>query len=209
LIQYTIAKMLLQIGAVTLRPKEPFTWTSGIKSPIYCDNRLTISYPYIRDTIANGFQKIITEQFGAVDVLAGTATAGIPHAAFVAQKMMLPMAYVREKAKGHGKENRIEGIISEGARVVVFEDTISTGGSSLKAVEAVREAGADVAGVVAIYHYEFDRAIRSFAEMRVPCFTLTNYSTLIDVAREEGFINEEELAVLREWKENPEGYAWK
>jgi orotate phosphoribosyltransferase len=207
--EYMIAKMLLQIGAVSLRPREPFTWTSGLRSPIYCDNRLTISYPYIRDTIANMFQKIIMERFGAVDVLAGTATAGIPHAAFVAQKMMLPMAYVRDKAKAHGKENQIEGIISPGARVIVLEDTISTGGSSLKAVEAVRRAGAEVAGVVAIYHYEFEKAIRAFAEHRVPCYTLTNYSTLIEAARQEGFISDEELTVLQEWKKDPEGYVWK
>lgn len=203
-----IARMLLQIGAVTLRPKEPFTWTSGILSPIYCDNRLTISYPFVRDTLAEGFKRLITERFGSVDVLAGTATAGIPHAAFAAQKMALPMAYVRDKAKGHGKENQIEGMIRPEARVIVVEDTISTGGSALKAAEAVRRAGAKVCGVVAIFHYEFPQAVQAFVAQGIPCYTLTRYESLIQVARQEGYIAEQDLSLLQEWKKNPAEFVW-
>lgn len=163
-----IAENLLEIGAVALRPHQPFTWTSGIKSPIYCDNRLTMSYPAIRDLIAESFAALIREAYPEAEVIAGTATAGIPHAAFAAQKLGLPMAYIRDKAKGHGKENQIEGLIKPGQKVVVIEDLISTGGSSLKAALAVREAGAEPLAVLAIFSYQLDKAVSAFAEAGIP-----------------------------------------
>jgi orotate phosphoribosyltransferase len=154
LLSEQIATDLLQIEAVALRPHQPFTWTSGLKSPIYCDNRLTMSYPNIRERIADGFAAIIKEQYPDAEVIAGTATAGIPHAAWVAQKLNLPMIYIRDKAKGHGKENLIEGLVKPGQKVVVIEDLISTGGSSLKAALAVNDAGAKALAVLAIFSYQ-------------------------------------------------------
>src|SRR6476619_2258306 len=148
-----IASHLLEIGAVFLQPNDPFTWSSGMKSPIYCDNRLTLSYPHIRQDIARGLQQLIEEHFPGTDVIAGTATAGIPHAAWVSDKLNLPMCYVRSKAKEHGKGNQIEGQVKENQRVVVIEDLISTGGSAITAVDALREAGCDVLGIVSIFTY--------------------------------------------------------
>lgn len=202
-----IAGRLLDIGAVALRPHQPFTWTSGIKSPIYCDNRLTMSYPDIRDLIAESFAAIIRESYPDTEVIAGTATAGIPHAAFVAQKLGLPMAYIRDKAKGHGKENQIEGLIRTGQKVVVIEDLISTGGSSIKAAQAVREAGADTLGVLAIFSYQLDKAVQAFADAGIPLRTLSNYGTLIDVAVERGEIQSEDLALLKSWREDPGSFG--
>lgn len=202
-----IAGRLLDIGAVALRPHQPFTWTSGIKSPIYCDNRLTMSYPDIRDLIAESFAAIIQESYPDTEVIAGTATAGIPHAAFVAQKLGLPMAYIRDKAKGHGKENQIEGLIRTGQKVVVIEDLISTGGSSIKAAQAVREAGADTLGVLAIFSYQLDKAVQAFAGAGIPLRTLSNYGTLIDVAVERGEIQSEDLALLKSWREDPGSFG--
>lgn len=201
-----VAKKLLEIKAVALSPKEPFTWASGIKSPIYCDNRLTLSYPKIRDLIAEGLKTLITENFGDVEVLAGTATAGIPHAAWTAQKMELPMAYVRSSAKEHGKNNQIEGIVKKGDKVVVVEDLISTGGSSLKVVEALKEAGAEVLGLVAIFTYNFDDAKNKFDESGVKYVTLSDYNTLVDVALEIDYIKENDLEVLKEWRKSPKTY---
>ncbi len=201
-----IAEALLRIEAVVLRPNQPFTWTSGIKSPIYCDNRLTISYPDIRDLIAEGFVQLIQEQFADAEVVAGAATGGIPHAAFVAQKLGLPMIYVRDKAKGHGKENKIEGLLKPGQKTVVIEDLISTGGSSIKVAEAVREAGGDALGVAAIFTYQLDRAAEGFAAAGVPLATLSNYSALLDVAVRTGAIREDQLELLRSWRSNPEQY---
>ena len=152
-----IAESLLEIKAVSLRPNDPFTWTSGIQSPIYCDNRLTLSYPEIRRKIAAGLAEIITEKFPGTDLIAGTATAGIPHAAWVSELLNLPMCYVRSKAKGHGKGNQIEGNAASGQKVVVVEDLISTGGSVITAVEALREAGCNVLGVVSIFTYELEK----------------------------------------------------
>jgi len=202
-----IAGRLLDIGAVALRPHQPFTWTSGIKSPIYCDNRLTMSYPDIRDLIAESFSAIIRESYPETEVIAGTATAGIPHAAFVAQKLGLPMAYIRDKAKGHGKENQIEGLIRTGQKVIVIEDLISTGGSSIKAAQAVREAGADALGVLAIFSYQLDKAVQAFADAGIPLRTLSNYGALIDVAVERGEIQSEDLALLKSWREDPGSFG--
>ncbi|GIO55537.1 orotate phosphoribosyltransferase [Paenibacillus cineris] len=202
-----IASHLLEIGAVALRPKQPFTWTSGIKSPIYCDNRLTMSYPEIRELIAESFAAIIRAQYPDAEVIAGTATAGIPHAAWVAQKLNLPMAYIRDKAKGHGKENLIEGIIKPGQKVVVIEDLISTGGSSLKAALAVKEAGAEPLAVLAIFSYQLDKGVQAFAEAGIPLQTLSNYAALMEVALEKGAIQQEDVKALKAWREDPSSFG--
>ena len=202
-----IAKHLLSIEAVALRPNEPFTWTSGIKSPIYCDNRLTMTYPEIRNVVADGFVSIIKEQYPDAEVIAGTSTAGIPHAAWVAEKMNLPMAYIRDKAKGHGKQNQIEGRITPGQKVIVIEDLISTGGSSLKAALAVREAGAEPLAVLAIFSYQFKQAIEAFEAENIPLQTLSNYTALIDTAVELGNVLPEEVASLQQWREDPQSYG--
>ncbi|WP_028611195.1 orotate phosphoribosyltransferase [Paenibacillus harenae] len=202
-----IAKSLLEIEAVTLRPNDPFTWTSGIKSPIYCDNRLTMTYPAIRDLVAEGFASIIRENYPDAEVIAGTSTAGIPHAAWVAQKLNLPMAYIRDKAKGHGKQNQIEGRILPGQKVVVIEDLISTGGSSLKAALAVREAGAEVSAVLAIFTYEFDMAAAAFAAERMPLATLSNYSTLIETAAQLGKVAPGDVNALHSWRKDPQSFG--
>lgn len=202
-----IAGSLLSIEAVALSPNEPFTWTSGIKSPIYCDNRLTMTYPEIREKVADGFVALIKELYPEVEVIAGTSTAGIPHAAWIAQKMNLPMAYIRDKAKGHGKQNQIEGRILPGQKVVVIEDLISTGGSSLKAALAVREAGAEPLAVLAIFTYQFQSAIDSFAEAGIPLQTISNYSALIEQALAVGKIAQEDVAALQAWRSNPQAYG--
>lgn len=206
-LQEEIARALLAIGAVTLRPQEPFTFSSGLKSPIYCDNRLTLSYPDVRDRIAEGFVQLIREKFPETEVIAGTATAGIPHAAWVAQKMNLPMIYVRDKAKGHGKQNRIEGVLKAGQKTVVIEDLISTGGSSLKAALAVREAGGIVLGTAAIFTYELEQSRIRFDEHRIPLVTLSNYTALVRTARDSNLISDEDMKLLTGWKENPEAYG--
>ncbi|KAF6568403.1 orotate phosphoribosyltransferase [Paenibacillus sp. EKM202P] len=202
-----IASHLLRIQAVALRPQQPFTWTSGIKSPIYCDNRLTMSYPEVRELIADSFAAIIREQYPETEVIAGTATAGIPHAAWVAQKLNLPMAYVRDKAKGHGKENQIEGRISAGQKVMVIEDLISTGGSSIKAAQAVEQAGAQPLAVLAIFSYQLDKATQAFEEAGVKLQTLSNYTALMEVALREGTIQEEEMELLRSWRQDPASFG--
>ncbi|WP_281888068.1 orotate phosphoribosyltransferase [Paenibacillus sp. YYML68] len=202
-----IAADLLSIGAVSLRPQQPFTWTSGLKSPIYCDNRLTISHPDVRERIAEGFASLIREFFPETEVIAGAATGGIPHAAWVAHKLNLPMVYVRDKAKGHGKENLIEGTIKPGQKTVVIEDLISTGGSSLKVAVAVNEAGAEALGVLGIFSYQFDKAKQAFEEGGVPFETLTNYTTLVQVALAQGSIQEQDVAALQAWRANPSEYG--
>jgi orotate phosphoribosyltransferase len=204
-----IAASLLQIEAVALRPHQPFTWTSGLKSPIYCDNRLTLSYPSIREQIADGFVQLIREHHPDAEVIAGTATAGIPHAAWVAQKMGLPMIYVRDKAKGHGKENLIEGVVKPGQKIVVIEDLISTGGSSLKAALAVNEAGAIALGVLAIFTYNLDKATAAFVEAGIPLHTLSDYPTLLNVAVERGAIRSDDLELLQAWRQDPASYGVK
>ncbi|OAB33879.1 orotate phosphoribosyltransferase [Paenibacillus glacialis] len=202
-----IASYLLQIEAVALSPKQPFTWTSGIKSPIYCDNRLTMSYPEVREYIAESFAAVIRESYPDAEVIAGTATAGIPHAAWVAQKLNLPMAYIRDKAKGHGKQNQIEGLIKSGQKVVVIEDLISTGGSSLKAALAVKEAGGQPLAVLAIFSYQLDKAVNAFAEAGIPLQSLSNYGVLMEVALEQGKIESDDVQSLKAWREDPSSFG--
>ncbi|MBH9965540.1 orotate phosphoribosyltransferase [Rossellomorea oryzaecorticis] len=201
-----IANKLLDIEAVFLNPAEPFTWSSGIKSPIYCDNRLTMSYPSVRNEISSGLSEMIKERFPEAEVIAGTATAGIPHAAWVSEKLNLPMCYVRSKAKAHGKGNQIEGKVAAGQKVVVVEDLISTGGSCITAVEALREAGCEVLGVAAIFTYELEKGKAMLEEHNINVHALSDYSSLLQVALERSIIREEELEKLNAWKDNPE--AW-
>lgn len=203
-LQTEIAKELLAIQAVFLSPQDPFTWASGIKSPIYCDNRITMSYPAVRKQISKGLAKLIAAQYPTVEVIAGTATAGIPHAAWVAERLDLPMVYIRSKAKDHGKGNQIEGKIRTGQKMVVIEDLISTGGSVLEACQAAQREGADVLGVVAIFTYELEKGIENFEKAGISLTTLTNYSTLIETALQQDYIKREELALLKEWKKDPE-----
>lgn len=203
----TIAEHLLNIGAVFLRPNDPFTWSSGMKSPIYCDNRLTMSYPGVRREIAEGLAALIRTHFPQAEMIAGTATAGIPHAAWVSDLLDLPMCYVRSKAKTHGKGNQIEGKVEKGQNVVVVEDLISTGGSVLTAVEALREAGCNVPGAVSIFSYELDKGKRQLAEADVKAVSLTGYSDLIQTAFEQNLITEEDLNALKKWRENPEEWG--
>lgn len=197
-----IAKALLDIEAVSLSPNDLYTWSSGIKSPIYCDNRVTLGYPLVRNAIRDGLARLIDEHFSEVEIVSGTATAGIPHAAYISEKMELPMNYVRSKSKSHGKQNQIEGAKSEGKKVVVVEDLISTGGSSVTAVEALKEAGADVLGVVAIFTYGLKKADDTFQKAGIPFYTLSNYNELIEVAREEGKISEDDIQTLVDWRDN-------
>ena len=195
-----LAKELLAIEAVALRPNNYFTWTSGIKSPIYCDNRITMSYPSIRREIAVGMVEVIKEKYPAVEVIAGTATAGIPHAAWVSELLDLPMIYVRDSAKKHGKTNQIEGRVLEGQKVVIIEDLISTGLSSLKVAKALREAGAEVLGVVAIFSYELKKAYEAFSQAEVEYVTLTNYPILVEEAVASDFIHQDDVEKLLEWR---------
>ena len=197
-----IAKHLLDIEAVALRPNDYFTWTSGIKSPIYCDNRITMSYPVIRREIAAGMSEVIKAKFPEVEVVAGTATAGIPHAAWVSEVLDLPMIYVRDSAKKHGKTNQIEGRLLEGQKVVIIEDLISTGLSSLKVAKALEEAGAVVLGVVAIFSYELKKAQDAFTADKVEYYTLTNYNYLIEEAVASDYIKQEDVEKLLEWRNN-------
>ena len=206
-IERLTAVHLLESKAVILQPTDPFTWASGWKSPIYCDNRVTLSYPKVRDYIKEAFKQTILDQFGSPDLIAGVATGAIAQGALVADQMQLPMIYVRAAAKGHGRQNLIEGRLEPGQRVVVVEDLVSTGGSSLKAVEAIREAGAVVQGMVAIFTYGFPVAAEAFKEAGVKLFTLSNYNVLIDIALETGYIRESQVEVLAKWREEPS--AWK
>ncbi len=196
-----IAQSLLEIKAVTLSPDDPYTWSSGIKSPIYCDNRVTLAYPEIRENIYQGLIELIKEHAQDAEIISGTATAGIPHAAFVADQLKLPMSYVRSKSKGHGKGNQIEGALSKGKKVVVIEDLISTGGSSINAVEALIEEGAEVLGVFAIFTYGINKAEEAFKAIDVPFYTLSNYDELISVAKKEGYIENKDIKTLKAWKD--------
>ena len=201
-----IAEKLLEIKAVALSPNEPFTWASGLKSPIYCDNRLTMSFPAVRKEIAQGLADKIKATYPDVEVIAGTATAGIPHAAWVAEIMNLPMVYIRGKAKDHGKKNQIEGQISEGQKMVVIEDLISTGGSVLEACDAAENEGANVLGVAAIFTYELPKGIENFENGNRSFITLTNYSELIEVATEKNFIEASDVELLKKWKQDPKNW---
>ncbi|MBY5035391.1 orotate phosphoribosyltransferase [Streptococcus gallolyticus] len=199
-----IAADLLDIKAVYLQPEEPFTWASGIKSPIYTDNRVTLSYPETRTLIENGFVETIKEHFPEVEVIAGTATAGIPHGAIIADKMNLPFSYIRSKPKDHGAGNQIEGRVIKNQKMVIIEDLISTGGSVLDAVAAAKAAGIDVLGVVAIFTYELPKAKENFENAGVKLVTLSNYTELIKVAKVQGYINADGLTLLKKFKENQE-----
>ncbi len=198
-----IAGLLLECEAVSLNPKEPYTWASGIKSPIYCDNRITMSYPAVRKEIAKGLADIIRKFYPETEVIAGTATAGIPHAAWVAEELDLPMIYIRSKAKEHGKQNQIEGRLTEGQKVVCIEDLISTGGSVIDAASAVQQAGGAVLGCAAIFSYQLDAAMDNFQEADLPIYTLSNYSALIKAAVEKGIIKSEDKMLLNEWRDDP------
>lgn len=205
--KHEIAEQLLEIKAVFLQPNDPFTWSSGLKSPIYCDNRLTLSYPKVRKNIATGLADLIKENFPETEVVAGTATAGIPHAAWVSDILDLPMAYVRSKAKAHGKGNQIEGKVEKGQKVVVVEDLISTGGSVITAVNSLREAGCEVLSVVAIFTYELPKGKELLGDAEITAYSLTDYSSLLDVAQKQGYIQEGDLASLNAWKESPENWG--
>lgn len=205
-IETAVAKDLLEIEAVFLSPNEPFTWASGIKSPIYCDNRITISYPKVRKQIAEGLANKIKEQWPDVEVIAGAATGGVPHAAWVADILDLPMVYIRSKAKDHGAGNQIEGRIEKGQKMVIIEDLISTGGSVLGTAEAAKREGAEVLGVAAIFTYELPKGVANFEAAGVPLVTLTNYSTLIEAALESHYINEADLALLKRFKADPNNW---
>lgn len=199
-----IAKNLLDIQAVKLSPSEPFVWASGIKSPIYCDNRLTISYPKIRTAIAQGIAALIKENYPEAEVIAGTATAGIPHAAWIAAELNLPLIYVRSKPKDHGRGKQIEGVLKPGAKTVVIDDLLSTGGSVLKAVKAAQNEGADVLGVGAIFSYQLQAITDNFAAENLSYFTLTNYTELLEAAVENDYISADEQKVLAQWRLAPE-----
>ncbi|MRX73338.1 orotate phosphoribosyltransferase [Bacillus lacus] len=203
-----IAQHLLSIKAVFLQPNDPFTWSSGLKSPIYCDNRLSLSYPNVRRDIANGLAQLIKEKYPDAQVIAGTATAGIPHAAWVSDLLDLPMCYVRSKAKEHGKGNKIEGSVTKGQKAVVVEDLISTAGSAVSAAEALREAGCEVLGIVSIFTYELSAAEEILKSADVSNVSLCDYSALIETAQATGYITEVELRKLRKWRENPSSSEW-
>lgn len=204
-----VAEFLLQVKAIKLNPKKPFTWASGLKSPIYCDNRITLSYPKVRTFIRQEFQKIITKEFGTPDYIAGVATGAIAQGALVAEAMGLPFVYVRASAKEHGMGNLIEGRIEKGSNVVVIEDLISTGGSSLKAVAALRDAGCVVKGMAAIFTYGFDASVKSFKKNDCKLVTLSDYDSLIKLSFEKGFISESDLITLNEWRQNPSTWGVK
>lgn len=201
-----IAEMLLRIQAIKLNTARPFTWSSGWKSPIYCDNRLSLSFPEVRKAIKNGLASAIRENFFTAEGIAGVATAGIAHGALVAEELDLPFLYVRSKAKGHGMENLIEGKVVKNRKVVVVEDLVSTGGSSLKAVEALRAAGMKVLGMVSVFNYGFDLASRNFYDADVSLISLSDYAHLLNQALAEKYINDEEMVSLKAWRVDPSNW---
>ena len=199
-----IARNLMQINAIKLSPQKPFTWASGIKSPIYCDNRLTLSYPEIRTEIIDAFTEVCKDL--DFDIIGGIATAGIPHGALLADRLKKPYLYVRSKAKAHGRQNMIEGRLTEGSKVLLVEDLISTGMSSLKAVDAVRNAGGQVDTVLSIFNYGFQRAVDAFEAKNCTFVSLSNYDILLEQAVENGYLESDQLAQLSKWKEDPENW---
>jgi orotate phosphoribosyltransferase len=201
------AEYLLQIKAIKINPANPFTWASGWKSPIYCDNRKTLSFPPIRTYLRQEIVKCISEKFATPNVVAGVATGGIALGVLASQDMGLPFVYVRGEAKGHGLGNRIEGYVEEGSNVIVVEDLISTGGSSISVVEALREAGCNVVGMVAIFTYGFDVAKKKFEDARCPLYTLSDYNTIIQIAVDNGMVLEKQLDTLREWRQKPDQWG--
>ena len=207
-IQKLIAKDLLKIKAVFFRPDEPFTWASGIKSPVYCDNRLTLTAPNVRNDVENGLATLIKEYYPDVEVLMGTSTAGIAHAAITAHILNMPMGYVRSGAKDHGRQNQIEGKLEKGQKVVVVEDLISTGGSCIEVVNVLREAGAEVLGIVSIFTYGMKKGLDRLAEANVINYSLTNFDVIAQTAAEEGYIKEEDVARLIQFRNNPSDESW-
>ncbi|XMB67438.1 orotate phosphoribosyltransferase [Mycoplasmatota bacterium zrk1] len=203
-----IAKLLLEIKAVFLSPNEPFTWASGIKSPIYCDNRLTLSYPKVRDEVENGLKTLIEEHYPDVDVIMGTSTAGIAHAAIVADKMNLPMGYVRGSQKTHGRTNQIEGKVNPSDKVVVVEDLISTAGSVLEVVDTLKEAGATVLGIASIFTYGLKKGIDRLNQANVKNVSLSNFDALVSVAVDESYIKEEDQKKLLQFRGDPSDPSW-
>ena len=206
--QKKIARDLLSIGAVFFRPDEPFTWASGIKSPVYCDNRLTLSAPAVRNDVETGLATLVKENYPDAEALFGTSTAGIAHAAITAELLGLPMGYVRGGAKDHGRQNRIEGKLEKGEKVVVVEDLISTGGSVIEVVDALREEGAEVLGIVSIFTYGMTRGLERLAEAKVKNVSLTNFDVVAKVAAEEGFIRESDVKRLIAFRDNPSDESW-
>ena len=204
-----IAKDLLSIGAVFLRPEEPFTWSSGIKSPIYCDNRLTLTAPEVRTRVENALAETIKAEYPDCEVLMGTSTAGIAHAAIVGHLMGLPMGYVRSGHKDHGRHNQIEGRLEKGQKVVVVEDLISTAGSAIEVVNVLREAGADVLGIVSIFTYGMQKGLDRLAEANVKNVSLSNFDAVAEVAAEEGYIKESDIARLIAFRNNPSDESWR
>ncbi len=203
-----IAKDLLSIGAVFFRPDQPFTWASGIKSPIYCDNRLTLTAPEVRTGVENGLAALIGENYPEVEVLMGTSTAGIAHAAITAHLLGLPMGYVRGSSKDHGRQNQIEGRLEAGQKVVVVEDLISTGGSVIEVVNVLREAGAEVLGIASIFTYGMQKGLDRLAEANVRNISLTDFDVIAEVAADEGYIRPEDIARLRAFRANPSDESW-
>ena len=207
-IQKTIAKDLLSIKAVFFRPEEPFTWASGIKSPVYCDNRLTLTAPEVRNDVENALAQTIKENYPEVEVLMGTSTAGIAHAAITAHIMGLPMGYVRSGAKDHGRQNQIEGRLLPGQKVVVVEDLISTGGSCIEVVNVLREAGAEVLGIVSIFTYGMKKGLERLAAANVKNVSLTDFDVIANIAAEENYIKKEDVARLIAFRNNPSDESW-
>ena len=203
-----IAKDLLKIKAVFFRPEEPFTWASGIKSPVYCDNRLTLTAPEVRNDVENVLMQLVKENYPDVEVLMGTSTAGIAHAAIVGHMMGLPMGYVRSGAKDHGRQNQIEGRLEKGQKVVVVEDLISTGGSVIEVVNVLREAGAEVLGVVSIFTYGMKKGLERLAEADVRNISLTDFDCIANAAAEEGYIKPEDVERLIKFRNNPSDESW-
>lgn len=203
-----IANDLLKIKAVFFRPDEPFTWASGIKSPIYCDNRLTLTAPEVRTDVENGLAELIRRYWPEAEVLMGTSTAGIAHAAITGHIMGLPMGYVRSGAKDHGRQNRIEGRLEKGQKVVVVEDLISTGGSCIEVVEALREAGAEVLGIVSIFTYGMAKALNNLEAAKVINHSLTDFDTIAEVAAEQGYIRQEDIKRLKAFRDDPADESW-
>ncbi|QJB32758.1 orotate phosphoribosyltransferase [Chitinophaga oryzae] len=202
-----VAEKLLQVQAVKLSPAQPFTWASGWKSPIYCDNRKLLSFPYVRDYIKSELCNTVFETYPDAAVIAGVATAGIPHGALVADQLKLPFIYVRSKPKEHGMGNQIEGVLQPGQQVVVVEDLISTGKSSLEAVQAIRAAGGEVIGMVSIFNYGFDVAVKAFEAAGVPFKSLSNYNAMIALAEEKGIVSGDEISTLQAWRTAPDQWG--
>ena len=203
-----IAKSLLSIEAIFLRPEEPFTWASGIKSPIYCDNRLTLTAPEVRTKVENGLAELVKEHYPEAEVLMGTSTAGIAHAAITADKLNLPMGYVRASSKDHGRQNQIEGKLEKGQKVVVIEDLISTGGSVIDVVNVLREAGAEVLGIASLFTYNMEKSRKRLEEANVQNVSLSNFDVMVEVAAEEGYIKEEDIQRLIAFRNNPSDESW-